>query len=60
MDTSPNPISQKAEEIEKIYQEYIDKLSMLKKEQEKILGEFIAELEKRKIEEIRDKIKSLQ
>jgi hypothetical protein len=51
-------IKKRAQEIEKIYQEYIGKLKMLKNEQDKILQEFISELEKRKLDEIRAEIKS--
>lgn len=49
-------IKNKAERIEKIYQEYIGKLNLLKKEGDKILKEFIDELEKIKLEEIRNQI----
>lgn len=43
----------KKEEIEKIYREYADKMNGLKEEQDKILEEFLHELEKAKIEEIK-------
>lgn len=39
--------------IEKIYQEYLAKMANLKKEQDRILADFVKELEKNKIEEIR-------
>lgn len=51
-------IRKKTEEIEKIYQEYVGKVKELKKEQDKILGDFLHELEKAKMEEIRNKLKS--
>jgi mRNA-degrading endonuclease RelE of RelBE toxin-antitoxin system len=49
-------IFKKTEEVGKIHQKYMDKLSALKKEQDKIIQEFVAELEKRKMEEIRNKL----
>jgi len=51
-------IKKRAKEIEKIYQEYIGKVKELKKEQDQILEDFLHELEKAKIEEIRNKLKS--
>lgn len=53
-----NEIKKRAQEIEKIYQEYIGKVKELKKEQDKILGDFLHELEKAKMEEIINKLKS--
>jgi ubiquitin len=49
-------IKQRAEKIEEIYQEYIQKMGELKKEQDKILEEFLHELEKAKMEELRSKL----
>jgi hypothetical protein len=50
-------IKNKAEGIEKIYREYKDKIKKLEKERDKILEEFIYELERKKLEEIRNKFK---
>jgi hypothetical protein len=55
---TPEEIKKRAEEIEKIYQEYMEKMSELKKEQDKILQDFLQELEKAKMEEIRSKLTS--
>lgn len=50
-------IKKSIQEIEKIYQEYVKKVNALKKEQDQILKEFLQELEKAKIKEIRDRLK---
>lgn len=51
-------IKKRSEEIEKIYQEYMGKVNDLKKEQDKILEDFLHELEKAKMEEVRNKLKN--
>lgn len=51
-----NNIKEKAEEVEKIYNEFLQKMQELKKEQNMILDEFMAELEKAKMEDIRNKL----
>jgi len=43
----------KQEQIQAIYDEYINKLNQLKKEQSKIINEFINEIEQKKLEKIR-------
>jgi len=43
-------------DIEKIYQEYAAKMSELKKEQDFVIKEFMAELEKFKIDKIRNNL----
>jgi hypothetical protein len=43
----------KKEEIERIYREYAGKMNELKKEQDTVLEDFLGELEKEKIEEIK-------
>lgn len=55
---SENELKQKAKEIEKIYQEYINKMEALKGEQNKIIDDFIAELEKAKIADLTSKLKN--
>lgn len=49
-------IKEKAEKIEKIYQEYIGKIEELRKKQSQIINDFIKKLEEAKIEELRSKI----
>lgn len=49
-------IKKRAEEIEKIYQEYMAEMDRLKKEQDKVLEDFLHELEKAKMEELRSKL----
>lgn len=49
-------IKKRAEEIERIYKEYMEKMTELKREQDKILEEFLHELEKAKMEEVRNKL----
>ncbi len=49
-------IKTKAEKIKGIYQEYMNKINELKVEQDKIIAEFIKDLEKAKIEEIKDSL----
>lgn len=52
-----NYLSKKShEEMEKIYQEYSGRLNELKKEQENIFKDFIAQIEKIKLEEIKNRI----
>jgi NADH:ubiquinone oxidoreductase subunit D len=46
----------KAQKIEEIYERYIGKMNELKNEQSRILEEFLHELEKAKMEEIRSKL----
>jgi len=53
---SDEQIKKQAEKIEGIYQDYSVKMNDLKKEQDKILEEFLHELEKAKIEEIKSKL----
>jgi mRNA-degrading endonuclease RelE of RelBE toxin-antitoxin system len=45
------------DEIVEIFKKYTDEINDLKKEQDKIFSDFIEELEKEKMEEIRNKIK---
>jgi archaellum component FlaC len=45
--------------IEDIYQNYLKNLNILQKKQDKIINSFIKELEKYKLEEIREKLKTL-
>ena len=40
-------------EIEKEYQEFLDKLDLLKKEQEKLIKEYREKLEQRKLTQLR-------
>lgn len=47
----------KAERIEAVYQEYIEKLGQLKKEQDRVVEEFVQALEQAKLDEIRSKMK---
>ena len=49
-------VKKQAEKIEDIYQDYSGKMNELKKEQDKILEDFLHELEKAKIEEIKSKL----
>lgn len=49
-------IKKKAEEIEKIYKDYMEKMNELKREQDKVLEEFLHELEKAKMEELISKL----
>lgn len=53
---SQDEIKNKKIEIEKIYNEYLVKMNELKKEQDKILAEFLHELEKAKIDELKNKL----
>lgn len=46
----------KQKEAEAMYEEYIVKLKALKEEQTKIVNEFIAEIEKKKLEKIRKEL----
>lgn len=46
----------KKDEVQAIYEEYIAKLNELKQEQAKIVNDFIAEIEKRKLEKIRKEL----
>jgi hypothetical protein len=50
-------LKKQTKEIEETYRDYTEKMDELKKEQGKILGEFLQEAEKEKIEEIRNKMK---
>ena len=54
---SENEIQQRAEKIKSIYKMYLKKLNMLKKKQTEIINQFIKEMERKKIEEIRKLIK---
>lgn len=54
MDTEQ--IKKQAEKIEEIYRDYLEKMNELKREQDKILEDFLHELEKSKMDEIRSKI----
>lgn len=56
---SKKDIEQKAAEIEKIFQQFVTRLSELKKQQSDIIDTFIKELERRKIEELRKRLKDL-
>ncbi|MFA5777631.1 MAG: hypothetical protein WC906_04280 [Parcubacteria group bacterium] len=49
-------IEERAKKIEESYNNYLAKIAKLKKEQNKILEDFIHELEKAKIEELRSKL----
>jgi len=51
-----NEIKQKAEEVEKIYADYVEEMGNLKKEQDDLLNNFLQELEKAKIEELKNKL----
>jgi hypothetical protein len=51
-------LRKKAEEIEKVYNEYKAKVNELKKERNGIINELVAELEKAKIEKIMNKLKN--
>lgn len=53
-------IKKRAEEIEKIYKEYMKKLLTLKKKQANIIDECIKKLEQKKIEELKQRIKSFK
>ena len=46
----------KQKEVEAIYDEYVVKLNALKEEQTKIVNDFIAEIEKKKLEKIRKEL----
>ena len=46
----------KQKEIKVIYEQYLTKLNELKKEQQKIIDDFIQEIEKRKIEKIKKEL----
>ncbi len=50
-------ISRRAKRIGAIYDEYLAKLAMLKKQQTEMIDRFIKELEQKKIEEIRARLK---
>lgn len=52
-----NEIEQKTKEIERIYADYLADMNKLKEEQDNLLNDFLKELEKIKLEEIRNKIK---
>jgi len=56
---SKKDIKQKAAEIESIVQQFLTRLSELKKQQADIIDTFIKELERRKIEELRRGLKDL-
>lgn len=49
---------QKIEEIEKIHQEFKQKMEDLRREQDRVLEEYLAELEKAKMEELRNKLQA--
>lgn len=49
-------IKRRANEIERLYKEYMTEMEKLKKEQDKVLGDFLHELERVKMEEIRNKL----
>lgn len=50
-------IQQRAKEIKAIYEKYLQRLSVLRDKQMKIISKFIKELEQKKIEEIEKTIK---
>lgn len=54
---SKEKIQKKVKTIEATYQTYLAKLNRLQKKQNEIISEFIEEIEKRKIEEIKKTIK---
>lgn len=54
---SKKEIQKRVKKIDAVYQEYLKKLSELKKKQAKIIDKFIKELEKRKMEEIKKILK---
>jgi F0F1-type ATP synthase membrane subunit b/b' len=56
---SKKEIKKRAKTIEDIYQRYLNKLTELKKKQDEIINQFIKELEKKKIEEIRKTLNQL-
>lgn len=47
---------EKAEKIEKIYQEYIGKIEELRKKQNQVINNFIKKMEEAKMEELRSKL----
>jgi hypothetical protein len=49
-------IRAKTEELKVIYKDYLAKIKALQEEQNAIIGDFIKELEQRKIDEIKRKI----
>lgn len=49
-------IKQRIKEIDEIYQKYLIKLQELKRQQAKIMADFIKEVEARKIEEIKKRL----
>lgn len=49
-------IQRQVKEIVRAHDDYIKKLQILQKEQDKIINSFIKELEKYKLEEIRKKL----
>lgn len=51
-----NDIKQKTREVEKIYTDYIEEMNKLKKEQDDLLNNFLQELEKAKVEELKNKL----
>jgi len=54
-----NDNHKKAEEINKIFDEYAKKIEALRREQHQILDEFFDKLEQKKIENMRNKFKDL-
>jgi len=51
-----NDNEEKIKQIDEIYQEYKEKLADLRRQQDDIFAEFLAELEKSKLEELRSKL----
>ena len=57
---SKEEIRVRVKTIRAIYQEYLTELNDLKKQQTKIIDEFMKKLEQRKIEEIKETLKDSQ
>ncbi|MCX6743945.1 MAG: hypothetical protein NTX82_00255 [Candidatus Parcubacteria bacterium] len=55
-DIDQQTINQEAKNIEATFKDYLLKLKILQDEQNAIIGQFIKELEGRRIQEIRNKI----
>jgi hypothetical protein len=49
-------LKNKAEKVNAIHKEYIQKIEDLRREQNRVIDEFIQELEKAKIEELKSKL----
>ena len=49
---------EKIKKIDEIYQKYKEKLTDLRRQQDDIFAEFLAELEKNKLEELRNKLQT--